>query len=97
MGLVRDAHTQHTRTHEQAELQLSCPAVVLLCSAVLCRAPAVLWERSIGPLCSGVHGKQGPVGRCLARPGMLPVAMQTSLVVKLSDPDPSSSLDLDHG
>lgn len=79
-------HTQ-THTHTQKSRVGNCPAVVLLCCAVLC-------ERSTGPLCSGVHGKQGPVGRCLAR--RRHVAMQPSLVVKLSDSDLSSSLDLDH-
>lgn len=61
-GLVCDAHTQ-ARTYAQAELHLSsCRPAVLCCTA------AVLCERSIGPLCSGLHGKQGPVGRCVARP-----------------------------
>lgn len=63
----------HTRTH--AHLHTSRVETVQLssCCAVLSYAvlPAVLCERSIGPLCSEAHGKQGPVGRCLPRPGML--------------------------
>lgn len=71
-SLVRDAHTHthihaHPHTSRVETVQLSSCCVVLS-YAVL---PAVLCERSIGPLCSEAHGKQGPVGRSLPRPGML--------------------------
>lgn len=63
-----------TRIHRHRHKSRTVTVQLSSCCDPLCCA--VLCERSIGPLCSGVHGKQGPVGRCLAR--RRHVAMQPS-------------------
>lgn len=89
-GLVRDAAMQCAQAGSQTS---SCrPAVLCLSYAVLRCAMRTINRAAL--LCSARKARSRWPVSGQARPGI--VAKQLSLVVKLSDPDLGSSLDLDH-